>query len=240
MNHNSFSKRWNGGDTMGTTFLSGGGDKQHTEKFDQKFRKQIGVSKPLLYIPVAMKQQNSYVDCYFWIKSVFSPLGLQGIVMWTDLHQKSLIDLERFSSVYIGGGNTFSLLNNIRSSGFDEILKKYIQSGGTVYGGSAGAIILGSDIMTCAHLDSNEVGLENLEGLNLISDLAIWCHYEPKNDEQVRKYIKSDQKSVLALPEETGVYYNDGYLKITGTKSAFLFKEEHKLELLPDSEHPAL
>ncbi|MCP2034846.1 dipeptidase E [Planomicrobium sp. HSC-17F08] len=163
---------------MGMIFLSGGGDKKHTEKFDQEFKRQIGSLKPLLYIPVAMKGMISFEDCYQWMKSVFKPLGLREIVMWTDLNQKSLKDLQQFSAIYIGGGNTFSLLKDMRSSAFDEILKDYIKSGGVVYGGSAGAIVLGSDIMTCAHLDSNEVNLKNYNGLNMISDLAIWCHYK--------------------------------------------------------------
>jgi dipeptidase E len=222
---------------MGTIFLSGGGDKKHTEKFDQEFRKQIGISKPLLYIPIAMKGIASLDDCCQWMKSVFNPLGLQEIVMWPDLNHKSLKDLQQFSAIYIGGGNTFSLLNDMRSSYFDEVLKEYINSGGVVYGGSAGAIILGSDIMTCAHLDPNEVNLKNYNGLNLMADLAIWCHYELQNDDQIRKYIKKYKKPVLALPEETGAYFNDGCIKITGTKPALLFREEKKIDLLPGSEH---
>lgn len=223
---------------MGTIFLSGGGDKKHTEKFDQEFKEQISLSKPLLYIPVAMKGMISFEDCFQWMKSVFNPLGLQEIVMWTDLKQKSLKDLQQFSAIYIGGGNTFSLLKDMRSSSFDEILKDYIKSGGVVYGGSAGAIVLGSDIMTCAHLDSNEVNLKNYNGLNMISGLAIWCHYELQNDEHIKNYIKEYKKPVLALSEETGAYFSDGCIKITGTKSALLFREENKMYLLPGSEYP--
>jgi len=223
---------------MGMIFLSGGGDKENTDKFDQEFREQIGVSKPLLYIPVAMKGLASFNDCCQWIKSVFNPLGLQEIVMWSNLNHKSLKDLQQFSAIYIGGGNTFSLLNDLYSSNFDEVLKEYINSGGIVYGGSAGAIIIGSNIMTCAHLDSNDVNLKNYNGLNMVSDVAIWCHYELQNDEHIRNYIKEYKKPVLALSEVTGAYYKDGHIKITGTKPALLFRGENKKYLLPGSKHP--
>lgn len=222
---------------MGMIFLSGGGDKKHTEKFDQEFREQIGISKPLLYIPVAMKGIASYGDCFQWVKRVFNPLGLHEIVMWTDLNHKSLKDLQQFSAIYIGGGNTFSLLNDMRSSNFDEVLKKYINSGGVVYGGSAGAIILGSNIMTCAHLDPNEVKLKKYNGLNLMGDLAIWCHYEWQNDKEIRNYIKDYKKPVLALSEETGAYFSEGCIKITGTKPAFLYRGASKEELSPRFEY---
>ncbi|MBM7703632.1 peptidase E [Bacillus iocasae] len=46
--------------------------------------------------------------------------------MWTNLESKSLSDLSQFSSIYIGGGNTFHLLNILRKTGFDELLKAYI------------------------------------------------------------------------------------------------------------------
>lgn len=222
---------------MVTLFLSGGGDKKFTEKFDQEFKEQMDLTKPLLYIPIAMKGMTSYADCYQWVNSVFNPLGIQEIIMWTDLNHKSIEDLKQCSAVYIGGGNTFSLLNDLRSFKFDEILTEYIESGGIVYGGSAGAIILGADIMTCAHLDSNDVNLKDYKGFNLVNDFAIWCHYELENDELIRNYIKEYEKPVIALPEETGIHFSDGCIRVTGTKPATLFREESKAALLPGSKH---
>ncbi len=220
---------------MGTLFLSGGGDKQHTEKFDQEFLAEIGIAKPLLYIPIAMKQIKSYEECYEWVESVFKPLGIQEISMWTDLNGKSLNDLEQFSAIYIGGGNTFSLLSDLRSSGFDALLTEYVQAGGILYGGSAGAIILGSDIKTCAHLDSNDVQVTDFNGFGLIGDLAIWCHYSGSDDDLIGDYINKTGISVLALSEETGAYVKSGMIRITGTKPAFLFNKTNKLELLPEA-----
>lgn len=220
---------------LGTLFLTGGGDKQNTEKFDQEFLEAIGTAKPLLYIPVAMKNLKSYEECYQWVQSVFIPLGIQEIVMWTDLNQKSLEDLKAFSAVYIGGGNTFSLLKDVRNSNFEAILKEYVNAGGILYGGSAGAIILGSDILTCSHLDANDVKIEDFKGLHLIGQLAIWCHYSESDDELIHKYIEDTKKPVLALSEETGAYIRNGHLKVTGKKPAFLFKEG-KVELLAQSE----
>jgi len=49
--------------------------------------------------------------------------------------------LQKYDTVYIGGGDTFKLLKLIRESGFDEKLLRYYKSGGAIYGGSAGAII---------------------------------------------------------------------------------------------------
>ncbi len=218
---------------MGSLFLSGGGDRKNTEKFDEEFRRQIGQAKPLLYIPIAMDGEIPYADCLQWMRDVFHPLGIRDIVMWTDLHRKSAADLQQFPGVYIGGGNTFHLLNEMRNSGFDAVLEEYIKGGGVVYGGSAGAIILGSNIMTSAHLDDNRVGVHDFAGLDVLDGLAVWCHYEDENDEMIRRYIEDFDAPVIALPEESGAYFQDGHIKVTGTKSAYLFIGDDKVELQP-------
>lgn len=221
---------------MGTLFLSGGGDREHTEKFDAEFREQVGQAKPLLYIPIAMDGAIPYADCLQWMRDVFHPLGIRDIVMWTDLHRKSAADLQQFSGVYIGGGNTFHLLNEMRNSGFDAVLEEYIKSGGVVYGGSAGAIVLGSNILTSAHLDENEVGVQDFSGLDVLDGLAVWCHYETENDDLILRYISDFETPVIALPEEIGAYFQDGHVRVTGTKPAYLFIGEDKVELQPGVE----
>ena len=90
--------------------------------------------------------------------------------MWTDLQNRSYEDLARYSGVFIAGGNTFSLLKQVRESGFDRLLVKYITKDLPVFGGSAGAIILGRDIGTAyfgGDADKNEVELKVLKGLDV-------------------------------------------------------------------------
>ena len=220
---------------MGYLFLSGGGDKEQTKEIDQAFIKQINLNKPLLYIPIAMDEAIPFDECYKWINSVFKPLGIQEITMWTDLSNKTLEDLKQFSAIYIGGGNTFSLLNAIRISKIDKALEEYTENEGVIYGGSAGAILLGSNIMTCAHMDANNVNLQNFEGLNYIQDYSIWCHYEMENDSLIRSYIKNYKKNVIALPEDTGIFFSKSGIEVIGTSPAFIFKDDDKILVQPKS-----
>lgn len=220
---------------MGYFFLSGGGDKEQTKEIDQAFIKQINLNKPLLYITIAMDEAIPFDECYKWINSVFKPLGIQEITMWTDLSNKTLEDLKQFSAIYIGGGNTFSLLNAIRISKIDKALEEYIENEGVIYGGSAGAIILGANIMTCAHMDANNVNLQNFKGLNYIQEYSIWCHYEMENDSLIWSYIKNYKKTVIALPEDTGISYSKSGIEVIGTSPAFIFKDEDKILVQPKS-----
>ncbi|MGG4471576.1 Type 1 glutamine amidotransferase-like domain-containing protein [Paenibacillus alvei] len=218
---------------MGYFFLSGGGDKEQTKEIDKAFIKQINLNKPLLYIPIALDETIPFDECYKWINSVFQPLGLQEIKMWTDLSNRTLEDLKQFSAIYIGGGNTFSLLNTIRISKLDKALEEYIENEGIIYGGSAGAIILGSNIMTCAHMDANNTNLQNFEGLNYIQGCSIWCHYEMENDSLIWSYIKNYKKTVIALPEDTGIFYSKSGIEVIGTSPAFIFKDDDKILVQP-------
>lgn len=212
---------------MGSIFLSGGGNKEQTEKIDQEFVQKLGKYDQMLYIPIAMDPNDvPYNACYEWINGTFNPLGISNITMWTDIKNKTLRELQGFSAIYISGGNTFHLLNEIRDRIFYAALIDYIATGGIVYGGSAGAIILGADIRTCAHADPNVVGLQHFDGLNLIGGYSVWCHYEAANDQLIERYIKNFQHPIIALTEETGIYVSDQGMKVLGTGPVFVFERE--------------
>lgn len=147
--------------------------------------------------------------------------------MGIDLRQIDL-NSSQYSGVYIGGGNTFKLLKIFKETRFDVSLKKFLENGGTVYGGSAGAIILGKDIMTCAHLDENQVGLKDFSGLNLINEYSIWCHYESGNDELIDKYIGSRQIPVIAIPEKSGILLNGESIEVIGQEPCYQFEKGSK------------
>ncbi|WP_064093519.1 Type 1 glutamine amidotransferase-like domain-containing protein [Rossellomorea aquimaris] len=214
---------------MGPLYLSGGGDKEQTQTFDKLFAQNITKTKPLLYIPIAMNKYSiSFESCFEWINNVFNPLGIEEITMWTNLKGKTLADLRAFSAVYIGGGNTFKLLKELQVSGFDSVLYEFVTEGGIVYGGSAGAIIIGSNILTCAHVDSNDVHLSSFEGLSLINEVAIWCHYEASEGFMIKEFIRKTNKPVLALYEETGLILQDGQVTVCGDKPAWEFNLEDK------------
>ena len=79
--------------------------------------------------------------------------------------------------MYIGGGNTFRLLAEIRKYGFEPALQDFAYRGKPIYGGSAGAAILGRDIRTVNHIDNDDVGLMNTSALDLANGHSVWVHY---------------------------------------------------------------
>jgi dipeptidase E len=208
--------------------LAGGGSAVDSRPLDEIFTQWMGPQGRLLYWPVALRGIQSFESCLEWITSTFLPLGITNISMWTELSGHQEKELDDFDGVYIGGGNTFSLLHELRESGFDSCLKTYARRGRPVYGGSAGAAVLGRDIQTVKHMDSNHVGITDTTGLDLAKGYAAWVHYEPQNDELIRSYVEKHNIPVLAISERSGIVIEDSELRTVGYEPAFRFDADGK------------
>jgi dipeptidase E len=218
--------------------LSGGGNAKKSKNIHKLLISYIHPTKKtlakslhptdrLLYIPIAMPlKERSYVQCYDWLHDTFKMLGFENIDMWTDLSNRKLSDLKRYEAVYIGGGNTYYLLSEMKRNRFDRLLLQYAKEGGIIFGGSAGAIILGKDIET-SH-DKNEAKLKDLSGIDIIQGNSIWCHYQYSEDKAIFAYVKKHGIPVIAIPEESGVIVKNGKLSTQGSKKVFLFTADKK------------
>ncbi|MEK7453130.1 MAG: Type 1 glutamine amidotransferase-like domain-containing protein [Patescibacteria group bacterium] len=215
--------------------LSGGGDSQYSILLDRLLLELIPKGKKLLYIPIAWKG-GDFDSCFSWFSSVFSNLGFNNFKMCTKLLNKKYEELEDFGAIYIGGGNTYLLMNDIKSSGFDKTLIRFIESGRPIYGGSAGAIIFGSNIDTAGFggdSDKNEINIKDKSGFNLIGGYAIQCHYSSEQDFEIKEFVIIRGIPVLALPERSGVYVDGGKISVIGFESVYLFTGDKKVTYNP-------
>lgn len=218
-------------------FLSGGGGKEDSIELDKKFVANIDLSKPLLYIPIAIDtDKHPYSGCLEWLLDVFGPLGVKNIVMWVedDLKQKQEEDFEQFSGIYIGGGNTPKLLKELKEFGTFEILKKLAQKGIPIYGGSAGAIIFAKTIIPALSADENFVELTDFSALNMVKNYDMWCHYSESLDPVVKSYMDIySLKKIIAIPENAGLYVTENNIEIIGPANVEVFEGEDTKTLNP-------
>ncbi len=200
--------------------LAGGGGAPDSQPLDALFAGWIGPGGRMLYLPVATGNVAGYRDDLAWVSAIFRPRGVGAITMWTHLAGRDAGQLTDFDGIYIGGGNTFHLLDLLRRTGFDRLLRDFIAAGGAVYGGSAGAIILGRDIGPAAHIDPNTAGLRNTHGLDLLGGYAVWCHYAANADApRIRAYIAATGIPVLALTERAGLRVEGPHIEAAGYDS---------------------
>lgn len=212
---------------MGRLFLSGGGIEVQSKELHKLFVKGLDDRKSLLYLPHAQNVMDPNV--LKSMKRIFNPLGILNITICTSIKDKKVEDLLAYSAVFIAGGNTFQLLKELKRSGFDKVLKRYISVGGIIFGESAGAIILGYDILLCNYIDRNEVQLNQFQALNLMSGNSIICHYEGGREEKwIREYMDKHQQPVIAIPELTGIILSDRQIQVIGYEPVTIFQQDKK------------
>ena len=150
-----------------------------------------------------------------------------------DLSKYRLENLKNFNAIYIGGGNTCSLIQELKDSRFADILIQYIKAGGQLYGGSAGAIIIGKRIDT--HDDENKVGLQDTSGFNLLNNFSVACHFKDDQNNRFKTWAVKNNLPILCLPEETGLVIEKGVVFCVGIKPCVVyFADGTKKEIGPE------
>ena len=191
----------------------------------------------VLYVPIAM--EPPFDHAYDWAIATLGSVGITN-VMLASSPELVLDGLPRCDGVFIGGGNTYSLMHALRAAGVDHALRRLGEEGLPIYGGSAGALILGRDIDTAKHFDSNDVGLARTTGLDLVRGYAVWCHYTPNMDPLIRDHVRGSAVPVLALPERGGAIRVSEEIRVVGPDRARIFHTGTSRTLEPNDPVPAL
>ena len=207
-------------------YLSGGGNEHQSSTLDKFFFDSIPQGGSFLYIPIALRGHKLFPTANLWMNGILEMHKRTDIEFETldNPLSKNINDLEKFDAIYIGGGNTWSLMKEFRESGFSELLVQYCNSGKSVYGGSAGAIILGAKINT--HDDKNEVGWLDNDGLNLFKKYSIACHFKDEDGERFKNWATENNLPIICLFEETGLIINNRGIECVGTKPFILYTSQ--------------
>jgi len=200
--------------------MTGGANSEHFNLIDKKFISLLSDNPSLLFIPLA-GDKNSFQDGLSRIQETFSTIEFDNIEMCIDLHELNWNYLSKFNAIYFDGGNTFNLMEQIRDTHTYELLHKFIHTGGIINGDSAGAIVLGSHLET-AHFgdsgDDNETSVISYQGLNLLGNIAIHCHYEVDGSEnnEIQSFVNEFGFPVIAIHENSGLYIHASNLEVIG------------------------
>lgn len=208
----------------GKLFLGGGGNEVDSLIFDRFFYRSLKGGK-VIYIPLAWARDAAgYDESYKWFTKMLAQHGLlPEVEMWLDLSGKTEKSLQGVDAIYIGGGNTFNLLHILTKQGVDQLILNFLVEGGVVYGGSAGAIIMGDSIDTVQ--EENEIGPRaRSKGFHLLHDLSVRCHYT-KDDASIIDscYAGGFKGPILCLPERSGVIMENGFMTVEGSDPVCLY-----------------
>lgn len=172
----------------------------------------------IVYWPFALSAVMS-ATADEWLRSNLDQLeaGYQ-LDTWQRLddHRPSELTRDDVDLIFVGGGNTFRLLDHVRKHGFIEPVREFWMAGGDYYGGSAGAVLACEGIEIAAGHDANESGLEELSALGLLAGVALLPHFTEDQLPAARQWAADHGSTVWGLPESVGLQCRDGRAVVIG------------------------
>lgn len=102
--------------------------------------------------------------------------------------------------IYVSGGNTFFLLQELKKSGADKMIIREVSAGKLYIGESAGAVVAAPNIEYVKRMDSVKQApeLENFDALGLV-DFYTVPHYTNMPFKKIAQQIIDDHSATLNL-----------------------------------------
>lgn len=206
----------------GSVYLGGGGAAEEERVlWDEMLRGRTNV----LYWPFAL-DGKPLGGADGWLRGNLARRwpGVR-LTTWHSLEGREPEELNGFDLLFVGGGNTFLLLEQVASRRFIEPVRRYVASGGAYYGGSAGAVLACDDIGIAAGHDDNRAGLEQLAGLALVPGVAVLPHYTSAAEATARSWHATSGRTVVGIPERSGVIFDAAGARVAGEESVRVLED---------------
>ena len=151
-----------------------------TASLHEGYTGYVGSARKLLKkLGAAVTEINISTEAYSTIRSVFEDADI----------------------IYFTGGNSFFLIDQLRKTGTDELLKKELANGKLMIGESAGAIICAPTIKYIEQMDEKpeDYSQEDDAGLDLI-DFYVLPHYLTAPFKKVTEKIMTEFSDLNICP----------------------------------------
>jgi dipeptidase E len=150
-------------------------------------------------------------------------------------------DLDRADAIFVGGGNTFRLLEKLYERKLFDAIRERVRGGLPYVGSSAGSVVACPTIRTTN--DMPIVECRTLDSFGFIG-FQLNCHYldpDPGSthkgetrEERLREFHEENITPVLGLREGCMLVVEDGATKLVGLKPARIFRRgEEPFEVEP-------
>ncbi|HEY4504786.1 MAG TPA: dipeptidase PepE [Candidatus Paceibacterota bacterium] len=182
----------------------------------------LGGIKSVFFVPFALKNHDAYTDK---ARTRFKEMDIE----LTSAHESRGINGDY--AIFVGGGNTFRLLAELRRRDLLTSIVRNVQEAGVPYiGASAGTNLACPSIMT-----TNDMPILNpgpFDALNFIS-YQINPHYpEPgvlhvdsgeTREDRIKEYHEENNTPVIGLREGSWIELENGVSRLRGPKNAHVF-----------------
>jgi len=210
--------------------LHGSGYLDHCADEISKFLKDV---KEVLFIPYARPSGMSHDEYSRIAKKRFEKIGYK----LTGIHKYKIPKdaVKNAEAIFIGGGNTFVLLNELYNADIMEEIRKKVKNGMPYIGTSAGSNVACKSIKTTN--DMPIVYPPSFEALNLVP-FNLNPHFldpDPKSthkgetrETRINEFHFFNSDYVVGLREGSMLHIVDDNIKLKGNTGARIFKKNEK------------
>ena len=162
----------------------------------------------------------------------FRSLGAADVVAAPDAREDreaAVAVLRRARLLVLPGGSPTRLLDGLRATGVDAVVRDLLADGGVVSGSSAGAMVLGGWTVLPDRSRGARPAVER--GLGVVEDLLVVPHWTGGRADwldAVEAVVPGDV-TVLGIPEQSGVLVEDGTLTAVGDAATTLVRSGRTL-----------
>lgn len=119
-------------------------------------------------------------------------------------------DLKNFDVIFVAGGNVYYLLDIMRKTGFDIVIKELLSNNVVYIGASAGSVIMCPTIDHTRIIEHPEAvpGMTDFAGLNLINMLIAPHYGKEKYADRYKQIIAEWRDKLVPLRDDQAVIVN--------------------------------
>jgi dipeptidase E len=189
-------------------------------------------NKKLAFIDTAEELATDFLQKYTTEKESFEKAGFQvKKYSITGKNEQTIRhDLQDFEVLYVSGGNTFYLLKKSLESGFNKVVKEFVENGKVYIGSSAGSIVAGPELYPATMFDDPSVlpDREKQKGFGLVDFIVFphWGRSDFKNfyfDKKLQEAYTHTDKIIL-LADNQYIFVMDEWIKIVDVNSSGILR----------------
>jgi dipeptidase E len=186
----------------------------------------LGPARRVLFVPFALRDHEAYTAK---AGPRFAAAGLELRALTADAAGAAA--LEAAEAVFVGGGNTFRLLDRLQRSSLLDVLRRRASAGMPYVGASAGTNIAAPTIRT-----TNDMPIVEPAGFSALGlvPFQINPHYidaDPSSrhmgetrEERLREFLEENESPVLAMREGAWLRVEGDRARLEGANGARVFR----------------
>jgi dipeptidase E len=192
----------------------------------------LGPVRRLVFVPFALHDREAYTAK---VRARFEKEGIEVQSLRAEASEAAAVAAAE--AVFVGGGNTFRLLDTLQRTGLLDAIRRQARAGAPYLGASAGTNIAAPTIKTTN--DMPIVQPESFDALGLVP-FQINPHYVDPDpfsrhmgetrEERLREFLEENDAVVVGLREGAWLRAEGRGLRLEGLRGARIFRREREPE----------